>query len=592
MSIADASFACASALVDALAGGGVRHACVSPGSRSTPLALAFAREEQVTVHVHVDERTAGFFALGIAAATGDPVALVCTSGTAAVGYHPAIVEASQARVPLVALTADRPPRVRGTGANQTIDQVDLYGTAVRAYLEPPVPSSTDDADAWFDTGVRALDATRGATAGPVHVNCPFDEPLVPDGPAAWTRRPAPITPAEEADPDALGAALEAFLSTYGGRRGLITIGALRPPSTLSLLSFGERLGWPVLAEPLSGLRLDASRAGRALAAGQLLIGDEAWLERHRPEAVLQVGATPTTRATQRLVAGTDAVVVLDRDHLDPDPNGVAERRIAADPETFAALAWDRREHRSIARPEGWLDAWRRADLLAHAAVDRLLDASDEPFEGRVARDVGSFVPHGGVLWTGSSMPVRDLDTFMAPRRPPRIWNPDDLVRVMANRGASGIDGSVATILGVASVNVGATYALVGDLTFLVDAGSLLWSGGNGPDVVIVVLANGGGQIFSLLDQARLPELHELFVTPHPVEIGDVCRAARVGHQRVERSRDLVHALERAARAGGVQVVEVAADPDVQRRRRDEVRDVVEVTLAPDAQGTPRRGVLP
>jgi 2-succinyl-5-enolpyruvyl-6-hydroxy-3-cyclohexene-1-carboxylate synthase len=346
-----------------------------------------------------------------------------------------------------------------------------------------------------------------------------------------------------------------------------------------LLSLGELLGWPVLAEPLSGLRLDASGAGRALAAGQLLIGDEVWLERHTPEAVLQVGATPTTRATQRLVAGADAVVALDRDHLDPDPNGVAERRIAIDPEAFAALAWDRRQERTIALPDGWLDAWRRADLLVHAAVDRQLDAWDEPFEGRVARDVGSFVPHGGVLWIGSSMPVRDLDTFMAPRRPPRIWNPADLVRVMGNRGASGIDGSVAAILGAATANIGPTYALVGDVTFLVDAGSLLWSGGNGPDVVIVVLANGGGQIFSLLDQARLPELHELFVTPHPVAIGDVCRAAGVGHQRVERSRDLVHALEHAARGGGVQVVEVTADPDLQRRSRAQVRDVVEATLA-------------
>jgi len=165
MSVANASFACATALVDALAGGGVQHACVSPGSRSTPLALAFARDERVTVHVHVDERSAAFFALGLAAATRDPVALVCTSGTAAVEYHPAIVEASQARVPLLALTADRPPRVRGTGANQTIDQVELYGTAARAYLEPPLPGSPDDADAWFDTGLRALEEARGRMPG-------------------------------------------------------------------------------------------------------------------------------------------------------------------------------------------------------------------------------------------------------------------------------------------------------------------------------------------------------------------------------------------------------------------------------------------
>jgi len=579
MSVASASFACATALVDALAAGGVRHACLSPGSRSTPLALAFARDDRVTVHVHIDERSAAFFGLGLTGTTSAPVALVCTSGTAAVEYHPAIVEASHSRVPLLALTADRPPRVRGTGANQTIDQVELYGDAARAYLEPPVPGSLDDADAWFDTGVRALEAAVRRPAGPVHINCPFEEPLVPDGPAAWSPRDAPVAPGDEGETDAVGDALDGFCSAYAGRRGVIAVGALRPPETLSLLSLGELLGWPMLAEPLSGLRLDASGAGRALATGQLLLADARWAADHRPEVVLQVGATPTSRATQRVVADAEAVVVLDRDHLDPDPNGVSERRIAVDPESFAALAWDRREEMTVTRPDGWAAAWRRADLRVHAAVDRLLDGWDEPFEGRVARDVGGFVPHGGVLWAGSSMPVRDLDTFLAPRRPPRIWNPSDLLRVMGNRGASGIDGSIATILGVAAATTGTTYALVGDVTFLVDAGTLLWAGPSGPDVVIVVVNNRGGQIFSLLDQAVLPELEELFVTPHPAEIGAVCSAARVGHTLVERARDLVPALEHAARAGGVQVVEVAADPALQRRRRAEVGDVVAATLA-------------
>jgi 2-succinyl-5-enolpyruvyl-6-hydroxy-3-cyclohexene-1-carboxylate synthase len=578
MSVANASFACATALVDALAAGGVRHACVSPGSRSTPLALAFARDDRVTVHVHIDERSAAFFGLGLAGATSAPVALVCTSGTAAVEYHPAVVEASQSRIPLLALTADRPPRVRGTGANQTIDQVELFGGAARGYLEPPVPGSFDDADAWFDTGVRAIEAAVRRPAGPVQINCPFEEPLVPDGPAAWTPREAPAAPGDETEIDARDA-LDGFRAAYAGRRGVIAVGALRPPQTLSLLSLGELLGWPVLAEPLSGLRLDASGAGRALATGQLLLADARWVADHRPEVVLQVGATPTSRATQRFVADAETVVVLDRDHLDPDPNRLAERRIAVDPETFAAFAWDRREEMTPTRSDGWAAAWRRADLRVHAAVDRLLDGWDEPFEGRVARDVGAFVPHGGVLWTGSSMPVRDLDTFLAPRRPPRIWNPSDLLRVMGNRGASGIDGSIATILGVAAARNGPTYALIGDVTFLVDAGSLLWAGPSGPDVVIVVLGNRGGQIFALLDQAVLPELEELFVTPHPAEIGAVCAAARVGHTRVERADALVPALERAARGGGVQVVEVAADPVLQRRRRAEVRDAVAATLA-------------
>ena len=442
-----------------------------------------------------------------------------------------------------------------------------------------MPGDDGDAASWFDTGLRALtDATR-PPAGPVHVNCCFEEPTVPDGEATWSRRDAPAVPEVEHDPDAIGAALDSFVASYAGRRGVITIGALRPPQTLSLLSLGALLGWPVLAEPLSGLRLDASDAGRALAAGQLLLGDDAWLARHRPEVVLQVGATPTTRASQRLVAAAGALVVLDRDHLDPDPNGLAERRIAVDPEAFAAQAWDRRDELTWTPPEGWSSEWRTSDLRAHAVVDRLLDGWAEPFEGRIARDVGAFVPHGGALWVGSSMPVRDLDAYLAPRRPPRIWNPGDLIRVMGNRGASGIDGSVATILGVAAANAGPTYALLGDLSSCRCR-------------VLAVVGRGGSRCrhggdreprrADLLDArpARACRSSTSCSSRRTRRISPTCAARpAVGHQLVDRSRDLVPALERAARDGGAQVIEVAAEPDIQHRRRAEVRDAVAATLA-------------
>ena len=581
MDLGDVSLACATGLVDALAARGVREACVSPGSRSTPLALALTRDERIRVHVHLDERGAAFFALGLATASGLPVALACTSGTAAAEYFPAIVEASQARVPLIALTADRPPRLRGSGANQTIDQTELFGRYARAYLEPPLPGDVTDAEAWFDAGVRACDAAVGNPPGPVQVNAPFEEPLVPQTQAAhWIRRAATVASGRDPDIDAARTALAAFLERYAGRRGVITLGAGRPPANLSLLSLGELLGWPVLAEPLSGLRLDAGRAGRALAAGQLLIGDETWLARHAPEVVLQAGAIPTTRASQRLVAQTEGLVVLDRDHLNPDPEGRAGRRIAVEPEWFAAMAWDEREALSIEPADrSWTETWRQADLLARHAADLLLDAWEEPFEGRVARDVASFLPHGASLLVGASTPIRDLDLFMAPRRPPRIWTAPDLLRIVGNRGASGIDGLIATTLGVAAGSPGPTFALLGDLSFLYDASSLLWSSRLGLDAVFVVLANGGGQIFSMLDQASLPEHERLFTTPHPASIGSLCAAAAAGHARIERAGDLVPALERAARDGGVQVVEVTIDAERDRARRAELRAAVAAALA-------------
>ncbi len=581
--VADASFACAAALVDALVAGGVRHACVSPGSRSTPLALAIARDGRLTAHVHLDERSAAFFALGLAKATGDPVALACTSGTAAAEYFPAVVEASQARTPLVILTADRPPRLRGTGANQTIDQVDLYGRYARAYLEPPVPGDAGDAEAWRDTGARALESARALPPGPVHVNCCFDEPVVPsNGAAAGAPVRAPAAPGagpDRGNSEEARSAVDAFVETYAGRPGVITVGGLPAPQTLSLLGLGRVLGWPVLAEPTSGLRLDASDAGRALAAGLFVIGDAGWLEPHRPEVVLQAGAAPTTRATQALVAGTEALLVLDRDHLDPDPGHRARQRILVDPELFAATAWEAYAGTPPQQPDGWQEEWRAADLLARATVDRLLDTFDEPFEGRVARDLGSFLPNGATLFVGSSSPIRDLDAYLAPRRPPRLWNPGDLLRVIANRGASGIDGAVATALGVAAGGGRPTYALLGELTFLVDAGSLLWSARRGHDAVFVVLANGGGQIFAQLEQGRLPELEELFLTPHPVEVAALCAATGTPHQQVRRAAELAPALARAAREGGVQVVEVVIDPALQHDRRAAIRAAIAETLA-------------
>jgi len=581
MTDGDLSLTCARALVEGLADDGVRHACVSPGSRSTPIALALAWNEQITLHVHLDERSAAFFGLGLAKATGEPVAVACTSGTAAAEFFPAIVEASQSRTPLVVLTADRPPEVRGTGANQTIDQTELYGRYARAYFDLPVPREPGDVAAWFMAAAEVVLDAKAPVPGPVHINCPFDEPLTPTEPRSSERLSSYDDGEEWVEGRTVGTPdVDAFMGRHAGRRGVITLGGMPPPQTLSILSLGTLLGWPVLAEPSSGLRLEASDAGRALGAGQFLIGDEVWQARHGPDVVLQIGATPTTRSTQELVANVDTLIVLDDLHLDPDPAGRAAQRIELQPERFAATTWDQRERFQATTVDGsWLEEWRAADLIARATVDRELDRWEEPFEGRVARDVASFLPHGATLVIGSSTPVRDLDVFMAPRRPPRIWNAPDLLRVIGNRGASGIDGLVSTALGAAMGSNGPTVALLGDLSFLYDAGALLWSSRLGVDVVFVVLANGGGQIFSMLEQATLPEFEELFLTPHPASISKVCDAAEAGYRSVTRAGELTSALERAIRDGGVQVIEVAIDAERDRARRAELRELVHDALA-------------
>ncbi len=555
MSEAERGFAAAWWVVDDLVRFGMEHATLSPGSRSTPLALALARHPNVRLHVHLDERAAGFFALGIAKATGRPVAVACTSGTAAAELLPAVVEASMTRATLVLLTADRPPELRDVGANQTIEQIGLFGGYVRVSIDAPVPGDAPDEQTWHDLVLRLTRASMGWPPGPVHLNLPFREPLVgapqvmPASPPSGTEFTLSAVP----EPEELDV-LEWELSSTTD--GLIMAGWMREsPPTLPELA--ARSGWPLLAEPTSNLRVPG-----ALSAGQFLLADARFPNEHVPEVVLQFGAAPTSRASLELVRRAGRLVIVDQDHLVADPHRKAAWTLPAEPAGFVSELLFGYE------PEGesaWLRAWREADEAARTAVDGVVDAWTEPFEGRIARDVASSVPDGGVLVVGSSMPVRDLDAYMRPR---------EGLRVLANRGASGIDGFVSTALGVSAV-AATTTVLCGDLTLLHDIGSLIWSAGRGVDCVIVVPNNDGGAIFSFLPQRELPEFEELFATPHGLDLGAICRAAGAGHARVERAGDLIPEVERAREAGGVHVVEVPID----RARNVELHAAVQEAVA-------------
>jgi len=545
------------ALVGSMATWGLSDACVSPGSRSTPLALALARDDRVRLHVHLDERAAAFFALGLAKASGRPVAVACTSGTAAAECLPAVVEASMARVPLLVLTADRPPELRGVGANQTIDQVGLYGSFVRRWVDAEVPGDRPEVGYWHKLGYEAWAASQRHPPGPVHLNLPIREPLVPAGEPedvgevaeafADAAFPTPV-PTEDDVRD-----LAEIVSSTA--RGLVLAGSLRTPAP-AVLELAERAGWPLVAEPTSGLRVPG-----ALEAGQLLLADEGFGSTHTPEVVLQVGAAPTSRAGLGLVAATDRLVVVDPDDLVADPYRKAHPRLVADAEGLVTAALQR------CAPRGgtpWAAAWRAADERARRAADELMDGWSEPAEARVARDVAAAAPDGSTLVVASSMPVRDLDACMRPRTG---------LRVLGNRGASGIDGFVSTALGVSAAR-SPSLALCGDLSLLHDVGSLVWSARRSYDTVLVVLNNDGGSIFSYLAQRDLPELEALFTTPHGTDLAAVCRAAGAGHALVVHAGDLIPAVEQALSAGGVRVVEVPIDRDRDLARHAEIRAAV------------------
>jgi 2-succinyl-5-enolpyruvyl-6-hydroxy-3-cyclohexene-1-carboxylate synthase len=550
----DVALSYVTALLDALVDGGVTHMCMTPGSRSTPIALAAARHPRITLHVHVDERSSAFFGLGIAAATGQPVAMFCTSGTAAANHLPAVVEASLSRVPIIVMTADRPPELHGVGANQTIDQQHLFGSFVKWFCDTGVPVyAPHERHRWWSIGHQAIQhAVQFLPPGPVHLNLPFREPLMPSGQQLGAPSMTHVDyTTTQPGPDQMPAFLRE-VST--GHRVVVVAGRLRVPPEGLIEACSDR-GWPLLAEPLSGLR------GGSLSAGALLAADAGFREQSHPDLVIQVGAAPTSRGMQELMRSADRLLIVDPDHLVADPDRRSTLTINNDASKVAAALRAGTSTLPATRPQ-WADEWRDADRRVRDAVDTLLDSWDELFEGRVARDLAAAIPDGGVLFAGSSMPIRDLDMYMRPR---------DGLRVMANRGASGIDGLVSTAFGIAEVS-GPTYALLGDLSVLHDASGLLWGTTRCPAAVIVVIDNDGGGIFSMLPPASLPreEFELLFGTPHGLDLEAIARAAGAGVRTVDSARVLVPAIREAAATAGVQLVRVRVD----RARAVELRRAV------------------
>jgi 2-succinyl-5-enolpyruvyl-6-hydroxy-3-cyclohexene-1-carboxylate synthase len=568
----DAATAFARALVDEWARAGVGVAALAPGSRSTPLALALAGDGRLRLEVFLDERSAAYFAVGAAKASGRPAVVLTTSGTAATLLHPAVVEAHQSRAPLIACTADRPPELRDTGANQAIDQLKLFGDTVRWFAEVGVPADVAGAGRyWRSVAARAVAEAVGPPAGPVHLNLPFREPLVPSGEpvAEAPGRPdgAPWVTSTPRHPPPHGDDVERLARAVAtSPRGVVLAGwgAGARPETVE--RFAGAAGWPVLADTVSGLRTGPL----AVSTYDALLRSPAFAQSHRPDLVVRVGAAPTGRAASAWLDHAVPQVLVDPDGAWPDPQRSASARLVADPDALldavtAALP-------PPPAPDGWLEGWLAAEGCARQALDRLLASWDTPFEGRVARDLAAGLPDGATLVAGSSMPVRDLESFAAPRSG---------LRVLANRGASGIDGFTSTVLGAAAVTEGPVAALCGDLTLLHDMGGLLGAAGRALDATIVVLDNDGGGIFSFLPQAALGEHFErLFGTPHGVDLVAVASALGVPAVRAERAGDVLPAVGDALRLGGVRLVVVPTDRADNVARHAQVWDAVAATIDP------------
>jgi len=572
------TFACT--LVDEWARGGVEVAAVAPGSRSTPLALALAADPRIRVEVFLDERSAAFFALGVARASGRPAVVLCTSGTAAANFHPAVLEAWHARVPMVVCTADRPPELRDTGAGQATDQIKLFGASVRWFCEVGVADDAPGATVyWRSVAARSVVDATGPPAGPVHLNLAFREPLVPAGDVVVEAvggrpggRPWVATSAglPLPDPDYVERLAAAVAATP---RGLVVAGWGAGAGGDVVERFAAAAGWPVLADPLSGVRSGPS----AISTYDALLRVRAVADALRPEMVIHIGAPLTGKVA---TAWLDADVprwLVDPDRAWLDPHRAAAGRVVADPGALLSAIAVRLEG-GEAGPSPWLDEWRRFEATARHAIDGVLDADDEPSEARVARDLVDCLPDGASLVVGSSMPVRDVEAFARPRRG---------LRFHSNRGVNGIDGFVSTVLGVAvGAGASAVVALCGDLTFLHDAGGLLEAARRDIDAVFVVVDNRGGGIFSFLPQAALPEptFEALWGTPHHLDLAALCAVHGVPAHRVTTASELVPAVSEAVAGGGVRVLIVTTDRDANVAHHRRLHEAVSAQIS--ASGHP------
>jgi 2-succinyl-5-enolpyruvyl-6-hydroxy-3-cyclohexene-1-carboxylate synthase len=568
----DANTAFARTLVDEWVRAGVRHACVAPGSRNAPLALALVEDGRLRVDVHLDERSAAFFALGCARASGQPAVVCCTSGTAAAHLHGAVLEAAHGRVPLLVCTADRPPELRDTGAGQTVDQVGLYGGATRWSFDVEAPTDRAGIGPWWRSlAARAAASALGPPAGPVHLNLAFREPLAPTG-AALVDAPGrpdgrPWTTTVRAERRVDERTLERLAEEIQGvNRGVVVAGWAADVSRTVADGFARATGWPLLADPLSGLR----GGDRVVSTYDALLRVEQFGAAHRPDLVLQIGGPPTSAAAQRWLTGCRGWLI-DPDDCWLDPGHSATERISADAESLLHDLTTRLV--GLGPSLSWAQGWRAADRCARDAINRQLDGSEEPFEGRIARDVLAALPDSTTLVVASSMPVRDLDSFAEPRSG---------VRIIANRGVNGIDGLVSTALGASAATSGHVVALTGDLSFLHDSNGLLGARQRGLNATFVVVDNGGGGIFSFLPYANgLPseQFERVFATPPSIDVADVARTYGVVVEEVEKASALQPALTRAVGAGGLRLLRVRTDRTANVARHTEIWDAVRDALA-------------
>lgn len=568
-----------------LAASGVRHAVIAPGSRSTPLTLALTTPGlSIKSWIHLDERSAGYFALGIARQLGEPVVLVCTSGTAAANFLPAVVEARLSRVPLVVLTADRPPELSDRGASQTIGQTNLFGIHSKWFADMPVAIGDTLLDRHArSTASRAAVLAMESPAGAVHLNFPFREPLLAAdtvGVPARTIEQAGRSGAARLAPDL--EEVRRLAKEVGGRRGLILAG----PESLGLpveaiTTLAAELGWPIIADPLSGLRAGVHDRSLVIERVDTLAREPEFISRATPEVVLRFGAEPTSKPLNGWLAGAEGLrqFVVDDASMGSagwrDPEALDGAAVRADAELLcAALVAELGV--GGATEAAWRELWCDANATASIALAEAINSLDVPFEGQAAIDLSEVLPAGATLVVGNSMPIRDLDSFF-----PQL---DRSVRILGTRGAAGIDGVVSTAAGAAAVSAGPVVLVIGDLSFFHDQNGLWPAHRHGLNLTVLLVNNDGGGIFEFLPQRELASerFEEWFGAPHGLDLSHIVAMYGGRHRLVDR--DSTAELREAIATPGLDVIELRTDRSTNVGLHREVFNEARVALRAYLEG--------
>lgn len=559
---------------------GVTEAVVSPGSRSTPMAMVMAEHPGLNVHIHVDERSAAFFALGIAKASGKPVAILCTSGTAAANYFPAIAEANISRVPLIVITSDRPHELRDVGAPQAIDQLRLYGHHVKWFVEMALPEKTDEMLRYVRSVCgRAAATALQAPSGPVHLNFPFREPLIPklddenlfqlnERPTRYVNVRTGKLTIEKNEMSEIAAAISEH------ENGIIVCGQLEEEGfAAAVTELSARLNFPILADPLSQLRSGKHSTENVIDAYDAFLRNDEAKAYLKPAIVIRFGSMPVSKAlTIFLKENRQALhFVVDGGGGWRDPAVLSTEMIYCQETAFCQgiLA----ELKAMPN-ESFLNKWKGINRLTKDNMTIIKDTA-ELSESRLFYQLAEMLPEKAGLFVGNSMPIRDLDSF--------FHNNGKSIRVLANRGANGIDGTVSTALGAASVSSQPFYLVLGDLTFFHDLNGLLAAKLYNIDITIIVVNNNGGGIFSFLSQAEHPKHFELlFGTPLDLDFEHV---VRMYNGKFTRIKDWDH-FETTMKSAhhGLNVIEIVSERDRNTKEHRQMWELVSQEISKYVNG--------